>query len=66
MKQKLKDETYKGIRIKFFYDGDFVVAQPYGFRVYNKANNKEDAFIDVKRRINYEMERGEMVSIKKM
>ena len=50
--KKLKDETYKGVRIKFYYDNNKVVAQPYGLASpISIERTKSEAFKKIKPKI---------------
>ena len=52
MKRKLKDETFRGYKIKFYYDDNRVIAQPIGFASpLGLGRTKSEAFNDIKPKI---------------
>jgi hypothetical protein len=56
--KRLKDETYKDMEIKFYYDGNEVVAQIYAFPIFGRGKTKKEAFSKIKNEINFHIYRG--------
>lgn len=56
----LKDETYKGFVIKFYYDSPFIIAEVRGFGTWQKGRTKREAFDNIKYEIQFRQRRGNL------
>ena len=62
---KIKSEKYKCVAIKFYKDGDKVIAQPYGFASpIGVGKTKTSAFENIKPKIRLAQKRGNIIGCK--